>query len=364
MTNYLLAGGGTAGHVNPLLALADKIRQHEPDAKIFALGTPEGLENRLVPERGYELLTVPKLPLPRKPSAYALKFPFALNAAVRSVQAMIRQHKIDVVVGFGGYASAPAYLAASRSKVALVIHEANALPGFANRLGARRASAVAVAFSNTKLASPGGGKPAHTGMPLRPEIEALLAAPKDSTAAAHFGLSTDQPILLVTGGSLGARSINNAVDASRNVLVAAGIQVLHIVGEKSELPLLDEPGFKRIAYCDRMDLAIACASFALSRAGASTVSEFAAVGLPAAYVPYPVGNGEQRFNVESLVAAGGGILVDDKDLNAEWISSTLVPLISNHRALAEMAKKAKSNGIGDASERLYRLVRGVLAERQ
>jgi UDP-N-acetylglucosamine--N-acetylmuramyl-(pentapeptide) pyrophosphoryl-undecaprenol N-acetylglucosamine transferase len=363
MTTYLLAGGGTAGHVNPLLALADKIREHEPDAVILALGTPEGLENRLVPERGYELLTVPKLPLPRKPSAYALKFPFALNGAIKSVQKILRDRKVDVVVGFGGYASAPAYLAAKRSGVALVVHEANALPGFANKLGAGFADAVAVAFSNTKLVAKRTGGNVVTGMPLRPEIEAILDQPTNPDAAKHFGLDPELPVLLVTGGSLGARSINNAVESAKTILRAAGIQVLHIVGDKSELPLIDEPGFKRIAYCDRMDLAIQAADFAISRAGASTVSEFAAFGLPAVYVPYPVGNGEQVFNVSTLVEARGGLFVKDADLNADWIANTLVPIVSKRAALQALSNGALSQGIKDGAERLYRLVRGVLAAR-
>ena len=151
MTTYLLAGGGTGGHVNPLLALAELIRTKEPSSTIITLGTAEGLESRLVPMRGFELQTIEKLPFPRKPTLYALRFPFKLMSAVKQVSALIEERKIDVVIGFGGYASAPAYLAAKRAGVPLVIHEANALPGMANRLGAKNAAAVAVAFTSTKL---------------------------------------------------------------------------------------------------------------------------------------------------------------------------------------------------------------------
>ena len=367
MTNYLLAGGGTAGHVNPLLALADAIRATESDSKVWALGTAEGLEAQLVPARGYELITVAKLPFPRKPSAYAVSFPFRFAKAVREVKHFIRANKIDVVVGFGGYASAPAYVAARSMGIPAVVHEANSLPGFANKLGAKRAAAVAVAFAGTPLAGA-----IHVGMPLRSEIEAIAATELGSPERAllraqareHFGFAQSGPLLLVTGGSLGARRINDAIEGSRAVLDAAGIQVLHIVGGRSDLEPLDAGGYKRITYCDRMDLAIAAADFAVSRAGASTVSEFAAVGLPAVYVPYAVGNGEQRHNVEALVAAGGGMIVADADFDSDWVRNQLVPVVSDSRGVAKFAAAAAKNGIADGTKRLLNLVKGVLSPKK
>ena len=367
MTNYLLAGGGTAGHVNPLLALADAITAAEPDSKVWALGTAEGLEAELVPARGYELVKVAKLPFPRRPSAYALRFPFRFAAAVAGLKKFMRANHVDVVVGFGGYASAPAYVAAKQLGLPVVVHEANSLPGFANKLGAKSARAVAVAFANTPL--PGA---IHVGMPLRREVEAIAATEPGSPERAllraqareHFGFDQSAPVLLVTGGSLGAKRINDAIVGSRSVLDAAGIQILHIVGGRSELEPVDAGSYKRIAYCDRMDLAIAAADFAVSRAGASTVSEFAAVGLPAVYVPYAVGNGEQRFNVEALVAAGGGILVSDSEFDADWVRNQLVPLISDSRGLGKYASAARGQGIADGTARLFALVKGVFTPKK
>ncbi|HCJ49509.1 MAG TPA: UDP-N-acetylglucosamine--N-acetylmuramyl-(pentapeptide) pyrophosphoryl-undecaprenol N-acetylglucosamine transferase, partial [Microbacterium sp.] len=151
MTTYLLAGGGTAGHVNPLLAVADAIRAREPEATVLVLGTKEGLEARLVPLRGYELLIVDKVPFPRRPNSAALRFPARFTRAIGQVRSHIRERAVDVVVGFGGYASAPAYVAARRAGVPYVVHEANAKPGLANILGARRAAASGVAFEGTPL---------------------------------------------------------------------------------------------------------------------------------------------------------------------------------------------------------------------
>jgi UDP-N-acetylglucosamine--N-acetylmuramyl-(pentapeptide) pyrophosphoryl-undecaprenol N-acetylglucosamine transferase len=353
---YLLTGGGTAGHVNPLLAVADAIRVEDSTAEVLALGTAEGLESRLVAERGYELLTIAKLPFPRRPNAYALAFLPKFAKAVKVCRRIMRDRKIDVVVGFGGYASAPAYLAAALERVPLVIHEANALPGLANRLGAGIAKVIAVAFKNTPLKNA-----VHVGMPLRSEIVHAAASGNRAAARKHFGLVADAPTLLVTGGSLGARHINQVIESSMHVLEAAGIQVLHIVGGDSDLAPLKEKGYVRIAYCDRMDLAILAANFAVSRAGASTVSEFTALGLPALYIPYAVGNGEQAKNIGEVVAAGGAITVADPDFSREFVTNQVVPIMSSSKNLDAMTVAAKKCGNLDGTSRMLELIKGVVS---
>jgi len=358
MTRYLLAGGGTAGHVNPLLALADEIRDDSPSAQIWALGTAEGLESRLVPARGYRLLTVDRLPFPRKLNSAALRFPSRYRAMVKRVEGYLTQNKIDVVVGFGGYASAPAYTAAKNLKIPYVVHEANALAGMANKWAARGAAAIGVAFHNSRMKNAW-----FVGMPLRKEISTMaesLSQADRVAARAHFGLDESTPTLLVTGGSLGAKRINEAIEAARPFLSAAGIQVLHIVGDRSEFEAEQSSDFVRLKYCDRMDLAIAAADFAVARAGAATVSEFAAVGLPAVYVPYPVGNGEQKYNVADIVEAGGGVLCIDSAFTADYVSNSLVPMISDSRTRNRMAELAKAVGVSNGSKRLLDLVKTVL----
>jgi len=357
MTNYLLAGGGTGGHVNPLLALAEKIRDANSGDQVVALGTKEGLESRLVPMRGFELQTIEKLPFPRRLDGYALKFPLRFSKAVKQIEKLIQDRKIDLLVGFGGYASAPAYLAAQRSGIPYVVHEANALPGLANRLGAKKAAAVAVAFASTKLP-----KAVFTGMPLRKEIQDSISSLDVAAARRALGLDPNSTTLLVTGGSLGARRINEAILGSASALDAAGVQVLHITGGNSELEEIRNSSLVRIKYCDRMDLAITAANLAIARSGASTVCEFGAFGLPSVFVPYPVGNGEQKFNAADLVAAGGALLVPDAEFTADYVRDSVIPLISNTKALKKMSEAAKGSSIADGTERLFKLVRSVLPE--
>ncbi len=300
MTTYLLAGGGTAGHVNPLLAVADALRAREPESEILVLGTREGLEARLVPARGYELLFVDKVPFPRRPNRAAAAFPARFRRAIAQVRAHIRDHGVDVVVGFGGYASAPAYVAARRARVPVVVHEANARPGMANALGARRAARVGVAFEGTRLK---GGK--VVGMPLRREIVDLDRAALRDEAAEHFGLDAARPTLLVFGGSLGAQRLNEAFGGSWQDVLDAGWQLLHVTGERSDLADPGVAGYAVRRYVDRMDLAFAVCDLIVSRAGAATVSEISALGIPAVYVPYAVGNGEQALNAASAVRGRG-----------------------------------------------------------
>lgn len=355
MTNYLLAGGGTAGHVNPLLSLAYEIMKQSGEHKVWALGTVEGLESRLVPDRGYELLVVPRLPMPRKLDGYLFRFPKLFLESVSTVKRYLTENKIDVVVGFGGYASAPAYRAAKALGIPFVVHEANALPGYANRIGANSASAVGVTFSQTILPNS-----VVVGMPLRKEVVEITKTDMKFEADVFFGLDSKLTTLLVTGGSLGAKRINETIEASRQWLEAAGIQVIHIVGSRAELEDLIDGGYRRLSYCDRMDLALAAADFAVARSGAATVSELAAVGLPAVLVPYPVGNGEQKHNAEELAAAGGALMVDDADFTPEYVRSVLIPLISNAKRVKEMSANALSVGVSDGAQRLLDLVNGVL----
>nr|WP_225751298.1 UDP-N-acetylglucosamine--N-acetylmuramyl-(pentapeptide) pyrophosphoryl-undecaprenol N-acetylglucosamine transferase [Pseudoclavibacter sp. Marseille-Q3772] len=361
MTTYLLAGGGTAGHVNPLLATADALRARDPRARILVLGTAEGLEARLVPERGYELLTIDKVPFPRRPNRAALAFPARFRRAVSRVRTIIAKEQVDAVIGFGGYAATPAYVAA-RKRVPIIVHEANAMPGLANRLGARWAQLTAVVFPNTKL--PGARV---IGMPLRREIAGLDPRVSRSEAIEYFGLDPNRATLVVTGGSLGAKRINDTIRELGQELIDAtdgqsrNWQILHIVGRLSPF---DDPKLENyhvVEYCDRMDLAFAAADFIIARAGASTVSELLAVGLATLYVPYAVGNGEQSHNIASVLAAGAAVTIADAQFTPAHVREELLPLLADEPRRRQLAENARRLGVRDAAEQLAERIDETIA---
>ncbi len=356
----VVAGGGTAGHIEPAMNLADAIRRLEPDAAITALGTPKGLDARLIPARGYPLEMVPPVPMPRRLGRDLFATPGRVRAAVAVAAEILTRVEAEVVVGFGGYVAVPAYLAARQLNLPIVVHEANARPGLANRAAARMTTHVFTAVARARL-------PHATviGIPLRPEISGLDRDTLRASARERFGLAPDLPTLLVTGGSQGARSLNWAASGAADGLRAAGVQVLHVIGPKNVLEVPSQPGappYVVVPFIEQMQYAYAAADFALCRCGAMTCAELAAVGLPALYVPYPVGNGEQRLNAEPIVQVGGGLLVDDAALTPELVLAEVVPRITDPRALAQMSTAAAHAGSRDAAEVLARHVLMVAAE--
>ena len=349
--SVVLAGGGTAGHVEPAMAVADALSALEPDVRITALGTHRGLETRLVPERGYHLELITPVPLPRKPSADLLRLPLRVRRAVRETRNVLDAVDADVIIGFGGYVAVPAYLAARRRRVPVVVHEANASAGWANKLGARSALRVLSA-----VADPGLPRAEVVGVPVRAAITSLDRMAERAKARAHFGFGDDARVLLVFGGSQGAQSINRAVAPAAGALAAAGISVLHAHGPKNTLDLREpadgDPPYVAVPYLDRMDLAYAAADLAICRSGAMTVAEVSAVGLPAVYVPLPIGNGEQRLNALPVVDAGGGLLVDDVDLTPEFVGDTVAGLLADAPRLTAMTAAAAMAGHRDAAQKV------------
>lgn len=354
--SVVLAGGGTAGHISPLLAIANALREARPGVRLLAVGSPGGMEARLVPAAGVDLVTISRVPFPRRPSMDLLRLPGRLAGAVKQAGAILEEASADVLVGVGGYVCTPMYVAAWRRKIPIVIHEANTRPGLANRAGALLGGHVAVAFGATRL-----GASRHVGMPMRKEISGLDRAAARTAARAALGLDPDRPALIVTGGSSGAQSINRTMAASAGLLAEAGIQTLHITGRgkavhDAEGKPLAAPGYRQLEYVDGMETVYAAADLLLARSGAATVCEVAAVGLPAVFVPLPVGNGEQALNAAGPVAAGAALLVEDSTFSPGWVSEHIIPLLKDPARLARMADSAEKLGIRDADRSMADLV--------
>ena len=364
--SVVIAGGGTAGHVEPAMAVADALTQLEPGIRITALGTPRGLETRLVPERGYPLELITPVPFPRRPSGDLARLPLRVRLAVRQTRAILDDVQADVVVGFGGYVALPAYLAARggalrRGRVPVVVHEANASAGWANRVGARSARRVLSA-----VPEPGLKGVEVVGVPVRDSITALDRSALRAEARAYFGFADDARVLLVFGGSQGAQSLNRAVAGAAEGLAALGISVLHAHGPKNSLDLREpasgDPPYVAVPYLDRMDLAYAAADLAICRSGAMTVAEVTAVGLPAVYVPLPIGNGEQRLNALPVVGAGGGMLIADADLSATLVVETGRVLLADPDRLSTMTAAAALAGHPEAARRVAEVTLEVARE--
>jgi UDP-N-acetylglucosamine--N-acetylmuramyl-(pentapeptide) pyrophosphoryl-undecaprenol N-acetylglucosamine transferase len=327
MATVVLAGGGTAGHIQPALSVARQWLKTNPADTCIFLGTKSGLENSLVPAAGFELRVIPKVKISRVPSVSWLRTPFDLISSVLSSIKVVKN--ADVLIGFGGYVSAPAYLAAAIVRTPIVIHEANAKPGWANRLGAVLTSYLAVAhpveqgkFSKALL----------TGLPLRSDVaDAYVAAASNwaaarSSAKSRLGFPADRPLVFIMGGSQGSLAINAIVEQSVHIFNQKEISVLHSVGKLNALPLA-QGGYKPVAYIEAMADAYLAADLVIARSGAVTCSEFRALGRYALFVPLPIGNGEQFVNAASLVSEGRAEVITQKDFNSEFVTNRISSLL-------------------------------------
>lgn len=369
-SKIVMAGGGTAGHVNPLLATADELRRRGCD--VVVLGTSEGLESDLVPRAGFDLVVMPRAPFPRRPNKAALTFPSRYLQALRVAREAIRG--ADAVVGFGGYVSTPAYRAAKELGVPVIVHEQNARPGLANKLGAKLAAVVALTFPSTPL-SAGRGWTVTLGLPLRSQVAEVARARQGGQAqmvreqaCVRLGMDPQSKIVVITGGSLGAVHMNEVM-ASAADAVPEGVQVMHLCGRGKAAqvrPVIEAAGvadrwFVR-EYLLEMEDALAVADLVIARSGAGTVAELSAVGIPAVYVPLPIGNGEQRLNAQDHVNAGGALIVNDADFSREFVVGAIWPLLepTGSDSLREMALASAGVGHVHASEDLAQLVLSVV----
>lgn len=352
----VVAGGGTAGHISPMLAIADAVKDERPDAQITALGSPGGLETKLVPEAGYRLELIPKAPMPRSINLDLFKFPFRFIKAVGNAKRVLRATGAEAVLGVGGYVCTPAYLAAKQLGLPIFVHEANSVAGMANKLGAKNAAFVGTTFSGTGL--PGE---VQVGMPMRSNVAGMDRAALRDEARAHFGITGTKPVLLVTGGSSGAQSINTAIAESLDELDAAGVRTVHITGRGKQLTdasgqLLAHAGYTQIEYVDRMDYAYAAADLMVCRSGAGTVCELAVAGTASVLVPLPIGNGEQKLNARELVAAGGAQLIADAEFTKSYITGNVINLLTDQHKIEQMSQAAASLGQRDAAQIMARQI--------
>jgi UDP-N-acetylglucosamine--N-acetylmuramyl-(pentapeptide) pyrophosphoryl-undecaprenol N-acetylglucosamine transferase len=326
----IFAGGGTAGHIQPALAVARHWREENPRDHIIFLGTSSGLETSLVPASDFELQLITRVRVPRSLSLSFFKTPIQMARSIKECRQILKG--ADLLIGFGGYVCAPAYIAAAIQKTPIVIHEANAKPGWANRLGAlfTRSLATGIPVSRGKFSTA-----LITGIPLREDIAELLTANADADNRGWaelqvkekklLGFDPDKPLLLVFGGSQGSTAINSVIEEARQAIGKESISILHAVGGSNTLPESTKD-YKSIHYIQEMARAYAAADLVIARSGAITCSEVRALGKFAIFVPLAIGNGEQGFNALELVSRGNAVVIDQKSFTSQW-------LIDNIRAM-------------------------------
>jgi UDP-N-acetylglucosamine--N-acetylmuramyl-(pentapeptide) pyrophosphoryl-undecaprenol N-acetylglucosamine transferase len=323
----IISGGGTGGHIFPALSIAHAIRKIQPDAEILFVGAEGKMEMEKVPAAGYKIVGLPIAGIRRELSLANLKFPLLLLRSLSRAREVIRDFKPDVAVGVGGYASGPLLLMASMQGIPYLIQEQNSFPGITNKFLAKKAKKICVAYENLDRFFP-ADKILFTGNPVREDLKEVKS--KKAEAETFFGLDSSRPVLLVTGGSQGARSINKAVLAGLNDLRANGIQLIWQTGKffaaeaQSAVAALNDPSIKAYEFLSRMDLAYAICNVVVGRAGASTVSELCIVQKPSILVPLPTAaEDHQTKNCEALVQRNAGLLVKDADAAQQLIKEAI-----------------------------------------
>jgi UDP-N-acetylglucosamine--N-acetylmuramyl-(pentapeptide) pyrophosphoryl-undecaprenol N-acetylglucosamine transferase len=336
----VFAGGGTAGHIQPALAVARLWRQAHPLDQIVFLGTSSGLETKLVPDAGFNLQLITRVRVPRSLSLGLLKVPSSLRRAMSESKKILKD--ADLVIGFGGYVCAPAYLAAGSLNVPIVIHEANAKAGWANRLGARYTDALAVGMP---VVSGAFAKALITGLPLRDDIASLLATNQNATeniwseirdkAKRDLGIDETQKVVLVFGGSQGSKAINTVIENFRKLIHNPHITVIHSVGASNSLPGSDDK-YMAFPYIENMASAYLASDLVIARSGAITCSEVRALGKYVLFIPLPIGNGEQSVNADQLVAMGRARVLDQKLFTPTWLVDNMDFMLAMSEELSDL----------------------------
>ena len=367
----LVAGGGTAGHVFPAIAVAKELTRQAPDVEPRFVGVPERLEGRLVPAAGFQLHAIEAASIPRGPSPRLLRVPGTIRAGVRRCMAIAREHTAVGVVTFGGYVSFPMDRAAKRLGLPLVIHEQNSVPGLTNRIAARWADRVAVTFAGSATRFPHPERCAVTGNPVREDVLRLDRLGQRAAARRAFGLEPELPTVLVFGGSQGARSLNRAIIEAHPHWGDIELQVLHAAGRGgyAEAAVAWEraraaspgPGTRLVDFIEHMWQAYAAADVVVCRAGATSMAELTVIGLPAVLVPYPHATADhQTENARALERAGGAIMIPDADLNGMSLTQAVRPLLADPARCAAVARASRVFGRPDAAANVARLVLGLL----
>jgi len=358
---FILSGGGTGGHIYPAVAIANELKLRFPDAEILFVGAQDKMEMQKVPQAGYPIEGLWIAGLQRKITMQNMMFPFKLMSSLWKSRKIIKKFKPDAVIGTGGFASGPLLQVANNNNIPTVIQEQNSYPGITNKILSKKANAICVAYENLERFFP-KDKIVFTGNPVRQDL--LDIENKKQEGVSCFKLDASKKTLLILGGSLGARRVNQLIEKELDFLLKSGVQVYWQCGKlyyEEYKKYNDKENVQVVAFIDRMDLIYAAADFVISRAGASSVSELCLVGKPTIFIPSPnVAEDHQTKNAKAIVDKKGAILLKESELD-EQFEATFSDLISNENLQNELSqnikKLAKPNATKDIVEEIIKLIK-------
>ena len=373
MMKVVIAAAGTGGHINPGIAIANKIMEKEPDSKIIFIGTPRGLENDLVPRAGYELKTIDAYGINRKINLDNIKRLYKTTKSVGEAKKILKEFKPDVVIGTGGYICVSVGIAANRLKIPIVLHESNAFPGVAIKLLSKKAKAVLLGFEDAKTRLPKAKNVVVTGTPTKIKSSKLTDEEKANLRSALM-LKSGLPLVLVFGGSQGARSINNAIIGIIENKLNKNYQIIWAAGKgnfenikqqlaEKNMDIDNIENAKIMPYIYNMQEVMETSDLVVSRSGAMTITEISIVGKPAIFIPFPFATeNHQEYNARVLEKVGAAKIILDKNLNYKNLNDTIELMVENKEQLKEMGKKAGKIANTNVEENIYNEIRNILSK--
>jgi UDP-N-acetylglucosamine--N-acetylmuramyl-(pentapeptide) pyrophosphoryl-undecaprenol N-acetylglucosamine transferase len=370
MKKFILSGGGTGGHIYPAIAIANELKLRFPDSEILFVGANDKMEMQKVPQSGYKIEGLWIAGLQRKLTLQNAMFPIKLLSSLWKSRKIIKKFKPDVVIGTGGFASGPLLQMANMLNIPTVIQEQNSYPGITNKLLSKEANKICVAYENLERFFP-KEKMILTGNPVRQDLIDIDG--KRQEAIKHFNLDENKKTLLILGGSLGSRRINQLIEKELSFLESKNIQIIWQSGKlyfedykkfnSKSISFVGDSEVQVLAFIDRMDLVYAAADIVISRAGASSVSELCIVGKPVIFIPSPnVAEDHQTKNAQFIVDKNGALLLKESELN-EKFESVFSDLLSNENQQIELSKNIKALALPNATKQIVdEIVKLLLAK--
>ena len=367
----VIAAAGTGGHINPGIAIANKIMKEEPNSKIIFIGTKRGLETKLVPRAGYELKTIESFGISRSLSVKNIKRLVKTIGSIGESKKILKEFKPDLIIGTGGYICISVCLAAKKLKIPYILHESNVLPGVATKLLSKNAEKILVGFEEAKERLPKAKQIVLTGTPTKVN-KLQLTKEEIKEKKEKLGFDANLPLVLVFGGSQGARSINTSmlgiIEKEKNtnyqIMWAAGPEQYEIVKNKfleKNIDINKIKGIKIVPYIYEMEEIMNISDLVVSRSGAMTISEVAITGKPAIFVPYPFATeNHQEYNARVLQGVGAAEIILDSELNSEILNNTIENIVSNKSKLEQMGKNTQRVVNENVEEKIYTQIKGAL----